>query len=67
MLAADVMVHAGSLAAVIVYFWRDVLALTGGVLNLCRLRMTDHGRMAIYIVLATIPAVIFGCILKNQA
>ena len=34
--AADVMVHAGSLAAVIVYFWRDVLALTGGVLNLCR-------------------------------
>ncbi len=65
-IAADVMVHVGSLAAVIVYFWRDVLALAGGVLNLCRLRMTDHGRMAIYIVLATIPAVIFGLFLKKS-
>ena len=28
--------------------------------------MTDHGRMAIYIVLATIPAVIYGLYLKKS-
>ncbi len=64
--AADVMVHVGSLAAVIVYFWRDVLALAGGALNLCRGRMTDQGRMAIYIVLASIPAVAFGLYLRTS-
>ena len=59
-IAVDVMMHVGSLLAIIVYFWRDVLNLVIGGLDLLRLRLTDHGRMAMYIVLATIPAVLFG-------
>ncbi|MCP4935892.1 MAG: undecaprenyl-diphosphate phosphatase [bacterium] len=65
-IAMDVMVHVGSLLAIIVYFWRDVLNLVVGSLNLLRARMTDHGRIAIYIVLATIPAVLFGLFLKSS-
>lgn len=62
----DVMVHVGSLFAVIVYFWKDVIRLIGGGLDLLRLRMNDNSRMALYIVLATIPAVIFGIFLKKS-
>ena len=63
-LATDVMVHVGSLVAVLVYFWKDCLGLLRGSFHLLRGRMTDEGRMAIYIVLATIPAMIFGLYLK---
>lgn len=62
----DVMVHVGSLFAVIVYFWRDVLKLIGGGLDLLRLKMNDNSRMALYIIIATIPAVAFGLFLKKS-
>jgi len=65
-IVTDVMVHLGSLLAVIVYFWRDVLNLIGGGLDLLRFKMTDHGKMALFILLATIPAVIFGLYLKSS-
>lgn len=60
----DVMVHVGSLFAVIAYFWRDVLNLLGGTWDLIRFRSTPHSRMASYIALATIPALAFGAALK---
>lgn len=63
-LDTDVMVHLGSLLAILVYFWRDVLGLIRGGLNLLRLKMTDEGRLALYILAATIPAVAFGLALK---
>ena len=63
---ADVMVHVGSLFAVIVYFWRDVIKLVKGGIDLLRLRMNDNSRMALYILLATIPAVAFGLFLKKS-
>ncbi|MEO0327136.1 MAG: undecaprenyl-diphosphate phosphatase [Pseudomonadota bacterium] len=62
----DVMVHVGSLFAVIAYFWRDCIKLIGGGIDLLRLRMNDNSRMALYILLATIPAVIFGLYLKKS-
>lgn len=65
-LIVDVMVHLGSLLAIIVYFWRDVLALIGGVANLLRGRTTREGWLAVYIVLATIPAVLFGLYAKKS-
>lgn len=60
----DVMVHVGSLFAVIVYFWRDVVNLLKGTGDLFQLKMTDNARMAGYIALATIPALVFGAALK---
>jgi undecaprenyl-diphosphatase len=65
-LLVDVMVHLGSLLAILVYFWRDVSQLIVGALNLVRGRPTREGWLALYIVLATIPAVLFGIFAKKS-
>ena len=64
--ATDVMVHLGSLMAVLVYFWRDIIRLFWGGLDLLRFRMNDNSRLALYILLATIPAVLFGLYMKSS-
>ena len=61
----DVMTHFGTLLAILIYFWRDVWHLILGGLTLLRGKLTDDGRLALYIVLATIPAVVFGFMLKK--
>lgn len=61
----DVMVHVGSLFAVIVYFWRDVIRLIIGGVDLLRFRWNENSRLAAYILIGTIPAVLFGLILKK--
>jgi undecaprenyl-diphosphatase len=61
----DVMVHMGSLLAVFVYFWRDILKLITGFFRLLTGHITPEGKLAIWIVLATIPAVAVGLYLKK--
>jgi undecaprenyl-diphosphatase len=65
-LLTDVMVHMGSFMAVVVYFWRDCLNLFQGGFDILRGRMTPWGRLAMYIVLGTIPAVAFGLFLEKM-
>ena len=60
----DVMTHMGSLLAVLVYFWRDVLAMLRGCLDALRGRITAEGRLAFYVVIGTIPIVLVGAFLK---
>jgi len=64
-IVVDVMTHLGTLLAVLIYFWRDVWRLIVGALQLFKGKVTDDGRLAIYIVLATIPAILFGIVLKE--
>jgi undecaprenyl-diphosphatase len=64
-LMTDVMVHMGSFLAVVVYFWRDILKLLAGTLDLLRGRVTTWGKLALFIIAATIPAVILGPILDK--
>lgn len=64
-LMTDVMVHMGSFLAVVAYFWRDILKLIGGGIDLLRGRMTVWGKLALFIIAATIPAVILGPILDK--
>jgi len=61
----DVMTHLGTLLAILIYFWRDVWHITIGALELFKGKVAPEGRLAIYIVLATIPAVAFGVVLKK--
>lgn len=63
-LFTDVMVHVGSLFAILVYFWRDVLTVIRGLFDIALRRKTWAARLAGYIILGTIPAVVFGLILK---
>ncbi|MCJ7597025.1 MAG: undecaprenyl-diphosphate phosphatase [Methyloceanibacter sp.] len=62
----DVMTHFGTLLAVLIYFWRDVLGMIKGGFELLRGKLTDEGRLALYIIVATIPAVLFGVFLKKM-
>ncbi|PLX44207.1 MAG: undecaprenyl-diphosphate phosphatase [Hyphomicrobiales bacterium] len=64
-LEIDVMVHVGSLFAIIAYFHRDVRRLMLGAVDLIRWRLSDNARLALMIVLATIPAVLFALLLKS--
>jgi undecaprenyl-diphosphatase len=61
----DVLTHMGTLFAILIYFWRDVWHITRGALELFKGKVTEEGKLAIYIVLATIPAVAFGLVLKK--
>jgi undecaprenyl-diphosphatase len=63
----DVALHAGTLLAVLWYFWRDWLDLLGGFLRiLIKGRVQGfHERLIFYIVLATIPAGVVGFLLEK--
>ncbi|ALS99490.1 undecaprenyl-diphosphate phosphatase [Lacimicrobium alkaliphilum] len=65
-LAFDVAVHLGSLLAVIIYFRRDIasmiVAWTGSLISG---RQTDNSRLAWWVIMATIPAVIAGFLAKG--
>ncbi|WP_417828394.1 undecaprenyl-diphosphate phosphatase [Thalassospira sp.] len=63
-LLVDVAVHVGTLAAVLIYFWRDVFAMIGGFVRLFTGRINPGARLAIHIVLATIPVIAVGFYLK---
>ena len=64
-LLTDVMVHMGSFLAVVVYFWRDCVNLAIGAADLLRGRVTGWGKLALLILLGTIPAVLFGLFLDK--
>lgn len=65
-LAFDVAVHIGSLLAVIIYFRRDIGNMT---VAWCRYgftkQQTAESRLAWWVVVATIPAVIVGFVMKD--
>jgi undecaprenyl-diphosphatase len=64
-LLTDVTVHMGSLLAILVYFWRDVLMLAQGGIELLKGRVTDAGRLVLLIAIGTIPAIAFGLVLRK--
>ncbi len=61
----DVMVHMGSFLAVIVYFWKDCVNLLLGLVDMARGRKNAWGRLALLLILGTIPAVILGVVLDK--
>lgn len=65
----NVIVQLGTLVAVIVYFWNDLVAILKSVfvgLRKGKPFETEDSRLGWYIVLATIPAGIFGLLLKDK-
>ena len=64
-LAIDVAAHAGTLLAVLVYFWRDVLAMLKGLGRLLGGRVDDGARLALLIAVATLPALAIGFLVQH--
>lgn len=60
----DVAVHLGTLAAVVIFFWRDVRMGLAGLTRLaCGRADTEGARLALGLIVATIPTVLFGAFL----
>lgn len=75
-LAFDVILHVGTLVAVLVYYWRDVLnliseffILIGDFIKGKKPRLLDHSRpyrvLMIMIIIATIPTAIIGLVFDD--
>jgi len=65
----DVLVQIGTLTAVIFYFWRDLVAIASAWLRGLWTKkpfVETPARMGWYLILATIPAGVFGLFLKDQ-
>jgi undecaprenyl-diphosphatase len=63
--AIDVAVHVGTLLAVMLYFRSDIGCALGGLPRLLRGRVDTPGaRLALLLVVATIPVMAFGLLLK---
>ena len=65
-LAFDVALHAGSLAAVIIYFRKDIYAMcTAWWKSVFRREFSDDSRLAWGVILGTIPVGIAGLLLRD--
>ena len=65
----DVLVQMGTLIAVILYFWKDLWEVLAAVVKGLAQRQpfaSAESRLGWYIVLATIPAGLFGLLVKDQ-
>jgi len=64
-LLMDVAVHVGTLGAVLLYLWRDVWAMVGGLGRVMKGRRDPGAKLAGFLVIGTIPVVIAGFALNH--
>lgn len=63
--AIDIAVHVGTLLAVVVYFWRDIVRVMAGTVRLVTFRGGPDARLAIMLLIATLPIVLAGFLAKD--
>lgn len=59
-LIIDIAVHVGTLFAVMLYFWRDMWLMLVGVIRLATGRGGPGARLALYVVVGSIPVFVAG-------
>lgn len=64
-LAFDIALHIGTLAAVVVYFWRDVTEMIGGLFDGITGRGGHRFRLLLLVIVATLPIVVVGFIARD--
>ena len=65
----DVLVQLGTLTAVIIYFWKDLLVIIKGFLKALLDRRpfsTAEAKLGWYLILATVPASLAGILIKDK-
>jgi undecaprenyl-diphosphatase len=63
----DVMLHLGTLLAVVVYFWKDIWTIIKGILSILERKEENRegAKLFLLIILATIPTGLMGIFLKD--
>lgn len=63
----DVAAHVGTLVAVVLYFWRDILLMLRGLWELVSTRRADtpSSHLALMVALASIPAALLGFLFND--
>ncbi|NLG28921.1 MAG: undecaprenyl-diphosphatase UppP [Chloroflexi bacterium] len=63
----DTVLHVGTLAAIVAYFWHEILRILGAWFGSLRTRRIDNpdARIAWLLILGTIPAVLAGLVLED--
>ncbi len=56
----DAITNLGTLAATTIYFWRDVLTMLQGLVDVVKRQSTAASRLVINVIVATIPVLILG-------
>ncbi len=64
-LLLDIAVHCGTLGAVCLYFWRDLGAMTGGFLKLLAGQRGPGARLAVAVLIGTLPVILVGFFAKD--
>lgn len=64
-LILDVAMHVGTLVAVCLYFWRDLWRILIDLPSLVQGRLKPGAKLALYLIAATIPAVIAGLAMRH--
>lgn len=62
----DIALHVGTLGAVMLYFWRDIWQMILGLWAALRMRRSPGAKLALHIVVGTIPVVIAGLLAKDM-
>jgi undecaprenyl-diphosphatase len=60
----DMVTNLGTLAAVIIYFWRDVVHMFWGALDLVKRRTSQNADLAFQVLIGTVPIIVVGLLLK---
>jgi undecaprenyl-diphosphatase len=60
----DMVTNLGTLAAVVIYFWRDVVAMARGTLDFISRRASRDSALMVHVMLGTIPIIMAGILLK---
>jgi undecaprenyl-diphosphatase len=66
-LMLDIAGHIGTLAAIVLYFWRDVLAILAGAFRLLTGRLDRGSRLFLLVLISAIPAAVAGFLIKDLA
>ena len=66
-LALDVAVHVGTFGAVCVYLWREILMMLRGLGRLVTGRIDEGARLAFLVVVASVPVILAGFLVKLYA
>jgi undecaprenyl-diphosphatase len=59
----DAVTNMGTVCATILFFWRDVVSLFNGLLDIVMRRTTPSSKLVINLIVATIPVIVFGVLL----